>query len=408
MGERELPEGWEIKRLGDGLINEIYRYPSFYNIDYIQEGIGVLKVENISKMGFVSKSLDSIQYIAKTTNEKFPKTILKENDLIMAVRGATIGKIALIEKKFAGFNINPNLIKITVNCKKIVPKFFWLFLNSKNGKLQFKSKTSSTSKETITVPQFLSIELPLPPLPVQRHIVAVLEQAEAVKRQRQGADALTGALLQSVFYEMFGDPMRNERGWDLTAVQNVVQNDRDITYGIVQPGDDTEGGIPTVRPMDLLKNYIYPHGLKRVDPQIERSYPRSRLTGGELLLSIRGTLGLVAIASNEMKNANISRGIAVIAPNSMCKVEFLLFLFKHDKIQQKIVNESKGIALQGFNLVDLRKMQIPLPPLALQQQFARIVQDVERIREHQVASGRQIEGLCEGLMQRAFAGELVA
>ena len=75
-------------------------------------------------------------------------------------------------------------------------------------------------------------------------------------------------------------------------------------------------------------------------------------------------------------------------------------------MQQVVVDTSKGIGLKQFNLIDLKKMQIPLPPLALQQQFARIVLEVERIRERQAASGKEIEGLCEGLMQRAFAGEL--
>jgi type I restriction enzyme S subunit len=56
----------------------------------------------------------------------------------------------------------------------------------------------------------------------------------------------------------------------------------------------------------------------------------------------------------------------------------------------------------------MEKIPCITPPLALQQQFARVVQDVERIREQQVASGKEIEGLCEGLMARAFAGELVA
>ena len=59
-----------------------------------------------------------------------------------------------------------------------------------------------------------------------------------------------------------------------------------------------------------------------------------------------------------------------------------------------------------ISLTRTKNISIPLPPLALQQQFARVVQDVERIRDRQVASGKEIEGLCEGLMQRAFAGEL--
>jgi len=67
-----------------------------------------------------------------------------------------------------------------------------------------------------------------------------------------------------------------------------------------------------------------------------------------------------------------------------------------------------GTVQKIINTKQLADFKIPLPPLALQQQFAQIVENVERIRERQVASGRQIEGLCEGLMARAFRGELVA
>ena len=173
-----VPEGWEVVTLENNLINDIYRYPTFYNIEFLKEGIGVLKVENLSKDGFINRSLDSIMYISKETNDRFPRTVLKENDLVMAVRGATIGKIALIDKRFIGFNINPNLIKITTNQKKLNSVFFWQYMNSDIGKSIFELKVSSTAKETITVPQFLSIQIPLPPLPEQRRIAEILTAAD--------------------------------------------------------------------------------------------------------------------------------------------------------------------------------------------------------------------------------------
>ena len=180
-----IPEEWEVNRLENKLIDNIYRYPTFYNIEFIEEGIGVLKVENLSKDGFINKFLDIIMYISKETNNRFPRTILKENDLVMAVRGATIGKIARIGKRFIGFNINPNLIKISTNHKKLNSVFFWQYMNSAIGKSIFESKISSTAKETITVPQFLSIEIPLPSLPEQHRIVSILSQTDKTIEEEQ-------------------------------------------------------------------------------------------------------------------------------------------------------------------------------------------------------------------------------
>ena len=93
----------------------------------------------------------------------------------------------------------------------------------------------AVNQASINQSRLNEIKIPLPSLPVQRQIVAVLEQAEAVKRQRQEADALTGALLQSVFLEIFGDPVKNERGWEVKAVEEICETSRPITYGIVQP-----------------------------------------------------------------------------------------------------------------------------------------------------------------------------
>ena len=74
---------------------------------------------------------------------------------------------------------------------------------------------------------------------------------------------------------------------------------------------------------------------------------------------------------------------------------------------EKFQKTGRGSTFINISRADLTDLKIFLPPLALQQKFAHIVQDVERIRDQQVASGRQIEGLCEGLMARAFAGELI-
>jgi len=197
-----IPEEWGVNKLENKLIDNIYRYPTFYNIEFIEEGIGVLKVENLSKDGFINKSLDTIMYISKETNNRFPRTILKENDLVMAVRGATIGKIARIGKRFIGFNINPNLIKISTNQKKLNPVFFWQYMNSAIGKSIFESKTSSTAKETITVPQFLSIETPLPPLPEQHRIASVLSQIddtiEKEKKYKEKFERIKKGLMENL------------------------------------------------------------------------------------------------------------------------------------------------------------------------------------------------------------------
>jgi type I restriction enzyme S subunit len=163
-----------------------------------------------------------------------------------------------------------------------------------------------------------------------------------------------------------------------------------------------------IRVNDLRETYVPLKNLMKVNPDIENNYVRSRICDGDLLISVIGSIGLVSIVPKFTGIVNISRNIARISPIEQCSVEYLLYLLKNEKIGFEIIKNSKGGNQQQLSLSKLREIKIPLPPLSLQQQFAHIVESVERIREQQVASGRQIEGLCEGLMQRAFAGELMA
>jgi len=176
-------------------------------------------------------------------------------------------------------------------------------------------------------------------------------------------------LENSYFIVFFGDPITNPKDWKIEKLESICNDNRTITYGVVQPGQDVEKGVPMVRPMDLNGYYVTLKKLKKIDKKIEKSYERTRLVGGEILLSIRGTVGPVGIASPQLQNANVSRGIAVIEPNSELKAEYLLCLFKNLRYQELLISKSKGIALKQINLRDLRQIDIMVPPISEQMKF---------------------------------------
>ncbi len=102
--------------------------------------------------------------------------------------------------------------------------------NSTLPKNQIEVITTGKLSKLVKIPIFIQ-EIPLPPLPVQRQIVAILEQAEVTKRLRAESDELTQRFLQSVFMEMFGDPVKNEKGWE-TLNSICKRFSKKITEGI--------------------------------------------------------------------------------------------------------------------------------------------------------------------------------
>jgi type I restriction enzyme S subunit len=193
--------------LGDGLFELIYRYPTFYDIDYTESGVGLLKIGNLTQDKWDIDFKKQCAFISQETSLKFSRTILAEGDLIMAARGATIGKTAYVTQDFAGFNINANLLRLKPNPKKLNGRFFWYFMCSPFGQDQFQALVTSTAKETVTVPKLKTMLVPLPPLPEQHRIVAYLDdlqkQTDALHALQTETCAELDALMPSIMDKAF-------------------------------------------------------------------------------------------------------------------------------------------------------------------------------------------------------------
>jgi type I restriction enzyme, S subunit len=394
MVERELPGSWEWKRLGD--ILQFSRNGANLQQDKSGNGTPISRIETIS-YGIVDPT--KVGYTQESDDKIIQKCKLIEGDLLFSHINSLehIGKTAIYENNPPVLLHGINLLLLRPDKKIVNPKFLHiLFQKYRREKIFWSMANKAVNQASINQSRLNEIKIPLPPLPVQRHIVAILEQAEAVKRQRQEADALTGALLQSVYFEMFGDPMRNEKGWIVEKFGNISK----INMGQSPTGESYNRDGRGI----ALLNGPEEFGDKYPIPKQYTDKPSKICDIGDILFCVRGaTAGRMNWSDN---NYCIGRGLAAIqgiSKKTDTRFLYQFLLMNYEKFQKT----GRGSTFINISRADLTDLKIPLPPLSLQQQFARIVEDVERIREKQVASGKEIEGLCEGLMQRAFAGELV-
>src|SRR6185437_3217663 len=171
----------------------------------------------------------------------------------------------------------------------IEPKFFVHYLRQNHIRAQMISRAGKVAITNINQERLGSLKIPLPPLPEQRRIADVLDRAEALRAKRRAALAQLDTLTQAIFIDMFGDPTQNPRGWKSKALADLVRDDDSINYGVVQPGDEYDGGVPLIRVGDLVEGCVNHSTLKRISPSIEASYKRSRLRGDEILVSCVGS-----------------------------------------------------------------------------------------------------------------------
>ena len=244
--------------------------------------------------------------------------------------------------------------------------------------------------------------VPFPPLSEQQHIVEELDLLSSIIEKKKAQLNELDNLAQSLFYEMFGDPITNEKGWDSNVLENVVASDCSISYGIVQPGDDVFGGIPVVRPVDLVSNVVKREGLKRVAKNISDSYRRTILKGGEILLCVRGTTGVMSFASDSLAGCNVTRGITPLSFESKLNKEYVFAYLSSKYIKDIIADNTRGATLKQINMKDVRKLPMLIPPLGLQNQFAEKVQAIEHQKELIKHSIKEVETLLNSRMDYYF------
>ena len=114
----KIPVDWEVVKLED-ICDEIYRYPTYYNIKYVQQdGVPEVRGELIEDNGELSNDPSAYRYISKETSLKFPRTILRQGDFVLSVRG-TMGKIGFVSSRLENANMTANLMRISPNRNKV-------------------------------------------------------------------------------------------------------------------------------------------------------------------------------------------------------------------------------------------------------------------------------------------------
>jgi len=270
----------------------------------------------------------------------------------------------------------------------------------------FSSVITGVAQPQITRQSLARLKIPLPPLAEQKRIAGILDAADALRAKRRESLAQLDTLIQSVFLDMFGDPVTNPMGWEVRELSEVVKAGTIVTYGIVQAGDEYPGGVPYVRTGDLVDGEIRLNGLRHTNPAIATKFERSRVLTGEIVMSIRATVGTTARVPSQLDGANLTQGTARISPGENTEPSFLLYFIRSQGSQAWLQRQVKGATFREITLKRLRRMPIHVPPLDLQRRFTAIVESIEQQKARQHAHLGELDTLFASLQSRAFRGDL--
>ncbi len=193
--------------------------------------------------------------------------------------------------------------------------------------------------------------------------------------------------------------------WEVRALANVVPRNRPIVYGILMPGDYVEGGVPVIKVKDIQGGFIQREELLRTDPKIDAAFARSRLKSGDLLFTIRGSVGRMAVVPADLEGANITQDTARITV-SEGNTTFIRHCLEMPPQRSFIDLHTIGQAVKGINLGEVRKIPIQFPQPDEQNEIARRLDAKDRDMKATADQLAKLRRLKTGLMQDLLTGRV--
>lgn len=233
-------------------------------------------------------------------------------------------------------------------------------------------------------------------------LIAAIRNASGTRSGNPSADLPAG--------ETAGLPALPD-AWRYVECWHLCESERALTYGVIKLGGPVADGIPTLRSSDVRQLRIDRNNIKRISPKIAGEFRRTFLRGGEILVTVRGTLGGVCVAPPDMAGHNISREVAMVPIKQALHGAFFAISIAGTASQNWLAGVEKGVAYTGINIEDLKRLPLPVPPLPEQHEIVRRVEALfalaDRIERRVAAARARVERVTQAVLAKAFRGELV-
>jgi type I restriction enzyme S subunit len=256
---------------------------------------------------------------------------------------------------------------------------------------------SRTALDNIQVPQF--------DLRDQIRIATVLTRAEKLIAKRKESIKALDEFLKSTFLAMFGDPVRNEKGWEKKRIDEIAEVRIGPFGSLLHAEDYVENGIPLINPSHIIGGEIVPDYALTITPEKFEELEAYQLKINDVVVARRGEIGRCAIvrSSEQLFCGTGSMFIRI-------KSDYYPLMLQHQiyntSLKDYLESKAKGVTMKNLNSTTLGDLQVLYPPLPLQNKFAAIVEKVESIKSKYTRSLTERENLYGSLSQRAFKGAL--
>lgn len=374
-----MKQNWEMKT-----INDCFFYiKNGANIkqDKLADGLPITRIETLSQGVF---NRDKLGYANIYDKEKYANYILEDKDLLMSHINSKqyIGRTVLYKKLENEVIIHGmNLLRLKAVLELISPEFASYCFQS----TQFKDEVAKIRKDAVNqssmaISDLKAISIPVPPLSTQTAIVSELDALSTIIADHKSLLKKYDELEQSIFYDMFGDPVKNDKGWEVKKIYDIYSLKAGKTIKANELSEEPSEGLYPCYGGNGLRGYI-------AKKSHSGSYP---------IIGRQGALcGNVNFAEGEF----YATEHAVVVSNKIgCIPLFSYFLLTNMKLERL----AKGVAQPGLSVASVNEESAIVPPLPLQQEFASKIEAIEAMKADTKKSLAKSEELFNARMDYYF------
>ena len=337
----------------------------------------------------------NVRFLTEEDHYKENKRTKLSKDVVLLTIVGTIGR-ACVLKGTEGFITLQRSVAALQPSPKVYPRFLMHGLIGNRRKLE--QEAHGIAQRGIYLRQLSELEIPIPPLSEQQSIVAELDKINELISLKKAQLSDLDALAQSIFYDMFGDPIENEKGWEVKKLGEVCESDLGKTLNSAK---DQGFLYPYLCAINILWNHIDLSTLKTTkfdDCELERYTVRK----GDLLICEGGDIGRAAIWNKDETILYQNALHRVRFKNDIIPMYCLYYIWKLKQIGVLDGRYGKGVTIKHLVKSSLMSIPIPLPPLSLQQDFAKRIELIEQQKAQISSTIKDLETVLASRMQYWF------
>lgn len=355
-----------------------------------QDPNGEVRLVQLADIGDGRYINKSSRFLTSSKARELKCTFLQSGDILVARMPDPIGRACIFpgDKRQCVTVVDVCIIRPN---KEVDRRWLLHAINSPAFRNQVAQHINGTTRQRISRTNLGTIAISTPPFPEQRRIADILDKADAIRRKRKEAIALTEELLRSAFLEMFGDPVTNPKGWEVKPLGTVIER---LEAGWSANGEArprTSGELGVLRVSAVTSGFFRPEEHKAIAPNAadrELVTPRA----GDLLFSRANTRELVAatcLVERDEPSLFLPDKLWRIVPRSrIATTPYLRFLLAHHRFRTELTRAATGTSgsMLNVSMDKLRALSAPIPPFSMQIRFSDFVWSSLRLRtRHRVA-----------------------